>query len=462
MQTEQTMEPTAQMLKIVSESSLNMKVTPPPAPALNSSFSIQFYGPTVQCNDSTPQQEAAFLSFMKHMAGEALIFTAQQIESGNYTSNPDVGGQGDATGVYGALVLSAFSPTVYNVNNPYSGFLTDDSNNWPPELDYSDTTGSQTIWIQLSNQTFVCMAVNASFDIGFEYSNGVGSISHQNIRVLPADGTDQDLNGTNGIDLSYDAVYGNSSSSAYFTSFLALGSNIFGNVSLENTNQGCKGGPQAGCDKANSPFDLQVETSRAALTGLIACDEIAHNYWYDTYNIPSNESNFPSEPWMCRNRTLARGIEDLANNLTISMLSSTNFTTNATTQITSFTTQNVYRYDKRNLFISYGVVIVVTMIVVLVGIVSLIKNGVYHDEFFSTIMATTRNPDLDAMSQGACLGFTKDIAANKLMFGVLVQNGSPKMQGGVSPDKGFGGAVGHAAFGLEGSVIRLRKGDTCS
>lgn len=184
----------------------------------------------------------------------------------------------------------------------------------------------------------------------------------------------------------------------YFTSFLALGSNVFGNISLENDDQGCKGDPQAGC--IGSPFMLQGETSRAALTRLVTCDEIARNYWYDLYNIPANESNFPSEPWMCRSRSLARGIEGLAHNLTISILSSTNFTMNIATQVTSYTTQNVYKYDKTNLFISYGAVLVVTLIVALIGIVSLMTNGVYHDGSFSMIMATTRDSDLDAMSQG--------------------------------------------------------------
>ena len=460
------MEPTAQMLKIVSASALNMLVTPPPPPTLNSSFSIQFYGPTVQCNDSTPQQEADFLYFMNNMAREAGTFTAQQYESGDYTVQPVAGGPEDTSTLSGALVLSAFSPTVQAVNQEQP-FTTDDFNNWIPELNTSDIndynfgqTGSQAIWIQLSNQTFVCTAVNASFDIGFEFVNGVGSVSQQNIQILPAaaDGNPE-LAGTNTLELSYELVYGTDpSKAAYFTTFLALGSNIFGNISLENTR--CKDGPTLGCS-ANASLPVDVDTSRASLTGLIACDEIAHNYWYDIYSIPSNESAFPAEPWMCRNRTLARGIEDLANNLTISMLSSANFTTNTTTQVTSLSTQNIYRYDKRNLFISYGAVVVVTLFVLLVGLASLISNGVYHDGSFSTIMATTRNPDLDAISQGACLGGTKDIAVRNLMFGALTQNESSEMKGSVSYDSGYGAAVRHVAFGLEGSVVRLRKGDPC-
>ena len=130
----------------------------------------------------------------------------------------------------------------------------------------------------------------------------------------------------------------------------------------------------------------------------MACDDIANNYWYQLYHINSSMTDFPSEPWMCRNRTIDRAIEDLANNIIISMLSSSNFTMNTTAQITFLSAQNVYKYDKRNLLVSYGAVILVTVIAIIIGIVSLIENGVYHDTSFSAIMATTRNPDLDALS----------------------------------------------------------------
>jgi hypothetical protein len=143
---------------------------------------------------------------------------------------------------------------------------------------------------------------------------------------------------------------------------------------------------------------------KITLTGLIACDKFKRDAWYELFHTPLNATNFPEEPWMCRNRTLARGFEDLANNLTISMLSSANFMANATTLITVSQTQNIYKYDWRNLFLSYGALIVVTVSVVSVGIVSSVKNGVYHHGSFSAILATTRNPDFDVIYRGVCLG----------------------------------------------------------
>lgn len=64
----------------------------------------------------------------------------------------------------------------------------------------------------------------------------------------------------------------------------------------------------------------------------------------------------------------------------------------------------------------------------MVGVVSLLKNGIYHDTSFSVTMAMTRNPDVDVNARGVCLGETKDMAKDKLMFGVLVQNWSPEIK----------------------------------
>jgi hypothetical protein len=61
-----------------------------------------------------------------------------------------------------------------------------------------------------------------------------------------------------------------------------------------------------------------------------------------------------------------------------------------------------------------------------------------------------------------CLGSTKNIAENKLMFGFLAQDESVEMKDAISPDRSYGAAVRYVAFGIEGSVVRLRKGEPWS
>ncbi len=71
------------------------------------------------------------------------------------------------------------------------------------------------------------------------------------------------------------------------------------------------------------------------ITGLRGCDEIARNYWLNKtipdppkliapflMGNPGMSASFPSNPWLCRNKTLPLALEDLSNNVTMSLLGS--------------------------------------------------------------------------------------------------------------------------------------------
>lgn len=113
-----------------------------------------------------------------------------------------------------------------------------------------------------------------------------------------------------------------------------------------------------------------------------------------------------------------------------------------------------YRYYKRSLWIGYTVVISITFSFVLVGAWSIHQNGVASDVLFSRIMVTTRNPTLDHLSVGACLGgdpFPKELTETKLRFGVLLED---------DPREGPLGKVEHCCFGTVGETKEIVKGGT--
>ena len=112
-------------------------------------------------------------------------------------------------------------------------------------------------------------------------------------------------------------------------------------------------------------------------------------------------------------------------------------------------THNIYEYDSRNLIISYSVVILLTLLGIALGIFSFLDNGVAHSSAFSAIVATTRNPHLDIMSEGHSLGalpFDEHASRVKLRFGELV--GTAKEDDDAR----------HVGFGLEHDVVTMRKG----
>jgi hypothetical protein len=172
------------------------------------------------------------------------------------------------------------------------------------------------------------------------------------------------------------------------------------------------------------------------------------------------------------------GIADLSSNITISMLSSyltwayclllplpgppnnPMYRTASSTliDVTYNETYNIYQYDSHNLIVSYSIAIFFAVLAVLLGIFSLVDNGVVHSTAFSAVVATTRNTDLDALSKGHSLGalpLDKGMADVKLRFGELGKGDEWRNDGQQEGE----GAV-HIGFGLENGVARLREGGT--
>ena len=109
----------------------------------------------------------------------------------------------------------------------------------------------------------------------------------------------------------------------------------------------------------------------------------------------------------------------------------------------------MYAYDSAKLLISYGAGIIATVFVVIIGLITFSINGISHDTSFSSIMTTTRNPDLDKLSVGQSLSaIGEELKSTRLIFG----------GNRVSWEKGGREGVERAAFGLEGKVEMLRKG----
>lgn len=113
-------------------------------------------------------------------------------------------------------------------------------------------------------------------------------------------------------------------------------------------------------------------------------------------------------------------------------------------------TENVYVYMREGLWIGYAIVVCVTFGFIIIGIWSIYQNGVASGTTFSRIMVTTRNPTLDRLSVGACLGsheLPKELVTTKLRFGVLLEDGGAPTFGRVE----------HCAFGAENETKEIVK-----
>jgi hypothetical protein len=257
------------------------------------------------------------------------------------------------------VVLSAFAPYA-GIQGWMYGITPTDSvdqfNNWDVDLPWDavpDLGGRndemivddiiQQLWIQTSTAGYVCPMGNASYDVKFDFVDGIQSMVQYNtsgfipmevMRLGGGGGSSAILDdltpgpymrkGHTTFELSYMAVW------EAFTSLVS------GNITMRYF---------AALGDKNKNLTLWDSSSRALLNGLSACDDITQNSWDDlptTLNssvdapitlldfsqAETNISNhfFANPADLCRNRTLIKAIEDLAGNITISMLSSSNLT----------------------------------------------------------------------------------------------------------------------------------------
>ncbi|KAI1463117.1 uncharacterized protein F4812DRAFT_284822 [Daldinia caldariorum] len=196
--------------------------------------------------------------------------------------------------------------------------------------------------------------------------------------------------------------------------------------------------------QSDGPTVINAEASQAPFfqSGLTDCPEIWNSSSYQTAS--GGPLAFQTAD-KCTGGTLASAIEHLSRNFTYSLLTYSNWR-NFTTEvsITVPTAKNFYYYNSRILLLAYSVAVVFTLLCVCVGLVALMKNGYTSSTAFSTVLLTTRNPDLDRLSMGNTLGaqpLPNRISATRLQFGTLRTEGSEP----------------HAGFGMEGTVAPLEN-----
>lgn len=445
-----TYEPTEITNVLAQQAATLMDVVPLIHPVSSSgwSYRTRFFGPTLQCNIANSTEQRVFDNVTQTFESQNDTWVFADSKNTNFSE------------LSKKLVWSSWcyfcpgnspngwSPTVFTYGNIYNPYIT-------PQ-----------IWVQTSTSGIVCNSMNASFDITVSSIGGRQQITQNAISVvgnyeLPfiSVSDEETIISTQN---TTSATGGERSIkwSPYLTHVYAIGALLSGTIALEDAVHG----------DASSREHWRTEGSSSVIfTGLVACDEIANGAWRNVTTLiqptvagaqAAFDNAFPSQPWMCRNRTLAAGIQDLANNISISYLSSlalSNLSAVPHLIITS-DTDNFYEYHPLWLFISYGVALLFSAIATAIGFYALYVNGTSHSNSFSAIVATTRNPQLDTLMKGSSLGsdpMSTDNEKMKLKFGPLLSTPNDDQTKIV-----VGGCENtlHVAFGFEENIGALKKG----
>ncbi|KAJ6261972.1 hypothetical protein Dda_2773 [Drechslerella dactyloides] len=122
-----------------------------------------------------------------------------------------------------------------------------------------------------------------------------------------------------------------------------------------------------------------------------------------------------------------------------------------TTDCTVTTFSNVWRYEQRYLIIAYVAGLVAALMSLICGAIALGRNGLVSEISFSQVVATTRNPELDKLLEGNCLG--KSDLQPRSLYGVKLRLGELR-----DPDgKLSGSGAAHAGFGTPQNVSEVRR-----
>ena len=99
------------------------------------------------------------------------------------------------------------------------------------------------------------------------------------------------------------------------------------------------------------------------------------------------------------NRSLGTATEELFQNITLSLLSEPEFARDSDENVDIFIsrTQNAYFYNRTNLLLSYGLSLVLSFFACLVGCVSIFRGNVSYSNKFSTMLRTTRDDSIDTL-----------------------------------------------------------------
>ncbi|KAL4926437.1 uncharacterized protein BDV17DRAFT_293646 [Aspergillus undulatus] len=387
--------PSAAISRLFTATASSLEVLTVPAPFPNASYSLAFWGPSYKCQGLAEAITAAQGMRYTDAFDEDASYTLRELwehEIANETTR-------------GTIFLGAAPTSILNnvlfVRATGENHLANRNASEPTEI--------------------VCQLWNTSYVVDLRFTNGIQTLTPISVEHLaPANWSSRD--GT------YTLLESRSEANAGFhvTHLLFSGliqGTIRNSVSLELSES----------KSSEAPFTTLSITQ----TGLFGCPEM--------WNISSSgfDNTLPSST-PCRNGTFARTLEDLSHNFTYSLLSLKGG--NTSTDVTAMYPQNFYTYNDRNLFLAYGVALGVTIASTIVGFLALHKNGVTHSTSFSAALLTTRNPELDGLAFGHCLGsdpLEKEVGRVRLRFGEL--NGPQGHR--------------HAAFGVKGSVSTLLKGE---
>jgi len=337
--------PSPLLSRIVSTTATGGAILPITPLEPNSSYVYSFNGPSIRC---MPADLRAMQDIQQTMNYD---------KSGRirYAAIYDPGILGDTCSIYVGLAYKTITQNgTYSLCSPNGGCMVDHVQE--TKLDDPEY-----------GQAFSCELYNTSFTMNVTFQNsrqmfGIQKLEYLNpVSCMP-------------LTLPVSDSQPPGEWKASYTVFAAMGDMLIGNIT-KNRGSGFE------------EFSPVSWDTKILQTTLIGSSDFA------SMNITNRPNGVYSGP-------LARGIEELSRNITLSLLSSDSFGLRVKSDVLITQQSNRYLFSERNFWLAYGIALFVTAGAVLVGVVAYFTDGVSLETNFSTVMATTQSDEMQELVRG--------------------------------------------------------------
>lgn len=338
--------------KLVTQTSQTSKILDLVPPSPNSSYSLDVRGPYLKCEAPNSTYTPFLNYYLKTLYSVNQSATIPKVTEvtlplalNMFKDTPEIHPAVplDPPGTPGlpdfhGVVLTAFDPFLgegLTLLQPVSGSNIEPLNTWKVDLPANfgrsmgytpsfctplsnasqpgDTPECQMfpfqLWVMTSDDAMICTLGNGTRRTHINLLNGEQLVTYEDMKDFNSVFAARQLVLRHQVNGSVEETEVDYQVHSYKAVYLSVVNMISGNISM-----------WIPWSSDTPPF--LTEKNFALRTGLDACQEIANNVWGQNYT----NDLFKKPEYMCRNRTLARAIEDLAANVTISMLASSELT----------------------------------------------------------------------------------------------------------------------------------------
>ncbi|KAM0080783.1 hypothetical protein ACKRZS_007050 [Fusarium odoratissimum] len=338
-----------------------------PAPFPNSSYSIDFHGPSISCN---APRNASFAKLLAEAVknetccGDSAGYVGFVPSSNTMNSTEEGYALAGLRGAMNYSLISTVSSIDQTANATSSAKLYVVVPDKPASSSYI-----------MANKSIECSLYNSSYAVNFTFDNGRQNITYKSKRLKGVTSIDAGLNQDTGSSQFNAAV-------AYIALMDSLGKLLLGSLRI-------------------SHYGVMRPTQTQIMSSVLM--DAKEMQVLGGVNAATDRSEAPES--VIGNISMADALEQLFTNATISLFSNSKLLQNDTAashgNITYLTTQIAFSYEPRNLFIAYGMGVLASAIIVIVGLLCIKSASASYATTFSTILRTTRNPDIDTIVPAA-------------------------------------------------------------